>query len=131
MIRYHINPLHFKSLYECVQRLLGELCQCKYLHNFYYFNFYCLCVLGPLFLLSTVFVLEAFASAQPKDKNKDQQKRPKRKKKLSLIRFGHILILLIMLGTIHLEHQHGRGGGVSPCADGPKVTVHKDQKSPS
>ena len=24
-----------------------------------------------------------------------------------------------------------RGGGVSPCADGPKVTVHKDQKSPS
>ena len=20
-----------------------------------------------------------------------------------------------------------RGGGVSPCADGPKVTVHKDQ----
>ena len=23
------------------------------------------------------------------------------------------------------------GGGVSPCADGPKVTVHKDQKSPS
>ena len=24
-----------------------------------------------------------------------------------------------------------RGGGVSPCADGQKVTVHKDQKSPS
>ena len=24
-----------------------------------------------------------------------------------------------------------RGGGVFPCADGPKVTVHKDQKSPS
>ena len=24
-----------------------------------------------------------------------------------------------------------RGGGVSPCADGPKVTVHKDQKFPS
>ena len=24
-----------------------------------------------------------------------------------------------------------RGGGVSPCADGRKVTVHKDQKSPS
>ena len=24
-----------------------------------------------------------------------------------------------------------RGGGVSPCADGLKVTVHKDQKSPS
>jgi hypothetical protein len=24
-----------------------------------------------------------------------------------------------------------RGGGVSPCADGPKVTVHKDQKSPA
>ena len=24
-----------------------------------------------------------------------------------------------------------RGVGVSPCADGPKVTVHKDQKSPS
>ena len=24
-----------------------------------------------------------------------------------------------------------KGGGVSPCADGPKVTVHKDQKSPS
>ena len=24
-----------------------------------------------------------------------------------------------------------RRGGVSPCADGQKVTVHKDQKSPS
>ena len=24
-----------------------------------------------------------------------------------------------------------RGGGVWPCADGQKVTVHKDQKSPS
>ena len=24
-----------------------------------------------------------------------------------------------------------RGGGVSPCADGQKVTVHKNQKSPS
>ena len=24
-----------------------------------------------------------------------------------------------------------RGGGVFPCADGQKVTVHKDQKSPS
>ena len=24
-----------------------------------------------------------------------------------------------------------RGGGVSPCADGQKSTVHKDQKSPS
>ena len=24
-----------------------------------------------------------------------------------------------------------RGGGVSPCADGPKVTVDKDEKSPS
>ena len=24
-----------------------------------------------------------------------------------------------------------RGGGVSPCADGQKVTVHKDKKSPS
>jgi hypothetical protein len=24
-----------------------------------------------------------------------------------------------------------RGGRVSPCADGPKVTVHKGQKSPS
>ena len=24
-----------------------------------------------------------------------------------------------------------RGGGVSPCADGQKVIVHKDQKSPS
>ena len=24
-----------------------------------------------------------------------------------------------------------RGGGVSPCANGQKVTVHKDQKSPS
>ena len=24
-----------------------------------------------------------------------------------------------------------RVGGVSPCADGQKVTVHKDQKSPS
>ena len=24
-----------------------------------------------------------------------------------------------------------RGGRVSPCADGQKVTVHKDQKSPS
>ena len=34
--------------------------------------------------------------------------------------------------TIHLRSQHVLGGGgVSPCADGPKVTVHKDQKSPS
>ena len=24
-----------------------------------------------------------------------------------------------------------RGEGVSPCANGPKVTVHKDKKSPS
>ena len=24
-----------------------------------------------------------------------------------------------------------RGGGVSPSANGPKITVHKDQKSPS
>jgi hypothetical protein len=39
-----------------------------------------------------------------------------------------------LLGTIHLRRQHSaclRGGGVSPCADGQKVTVHKDQKSPS
>ena len=38
----------------------------------------------------------------------------------------------IKLGTIHLRCQHVLGGeGVSPCADGQKVTVHKDQKSPS
>ena len=38
----------------------------------------------------------------------------------------------ISLGTIHLRRQHVLGGGgVSQCADGPKVTVHKDQKSPS
>ena len=36
------------------------------------------------------------------------------------------------LGTIHLRRQHVLGGGgVSPCANGQKVTVHKDQKSPS
>ena len=35
-------------------------------------------------------------------------------------------------GTIHLRRQHVLGGGgVSPCADGQKVTVHKDRKSPS
>ena len=40
---------------------------------------------------------------------------------------------LCQYGTIHLGRQHvlGRGGRVSPCAYGPKVTVHKDQKSPS
>jgi hypothetical protein len=36
------------------------------------------------------------------------------------------------LGTIYLRRQHvSGGGGVSPCADGQKVTVDKDQKSPS
>ena len=34
-------------------------------------------------------------------------------------------------GTIHLRRQHVLGGGVSPFANGQKVTVHKDQKSPS
>ena len=32
----------------------------------------------------------------------------------------------MMLETIHLRRQHVLGGG-----DGQKVTVHKDQKSPS
>ena len=36
------------------------------------------------------------------------------------------------LGSIHLRRQHVLvGGGVSPCADGQKVTVHKDKKSPT
>ena len=36
------------------------------------------------------------------------------------------------LGTIHLRRLHVLwGGGVSPWAAGQKVTVHKDQKSPS
>ena len=30
-----------------------------------------------------------------------------------------------------LRHRNALGGGVSPCADGRKVTVHKDEKSPS
>ena len=40
--------------------------------------------------------------------------------------------------NIHVHRDHPfktsaclRGGGVSPCANGQKVTVHKDQKSPS
>ena len=39
----------------------------------------------------------------------------------------------LSLGTIHLRRQQvlGGEGGVSPCADGQKVTVYKDQKSPS
>ena len=41
------------------------------------------------------------------------------------------IILQKDFGTIHLRRQHVLGGGVSPCADGQKVTVHKDQKSPS
>ena len=36
----------------------------------------------------------------------------------------------ITLGTIHLRRQHVLGGRVSSCADGPKVTVHQDKKSP-
>ena len=41
-------------------------------------------------------------------------------------------ITIIPFETIYLRRQHVLGGGgVSPCADGPKVTVHKDQKSPS
>ena len=34
-------------------------------------------------------------------------------------------------GTIHLRRQHVLGGEGCPLADGRKVTVHKDQKSPS
>ena len=42
------------------------------------------------------------------------------------------------LCTIYVHRDHPfktsaflRGGGMSPCADGQKVTVHKDQKFPS
>ena len=44
--------------------------------------------------------------------------------------------MLFILERIKRDHPFKtsaclRGGGVSPCADGQKVTVHKDQKSPS
>ena len=49
----------------------------------------------------------------------------------------YISFLLVGGNTnIHRDHPfktsaYLRRGGVSPCADGQKVTVHKDQKSPS
>ena len=41
------------------------------------------------------------------------------------------LVVQKYLGTIHLRRQYVLGGRKSSCANVQKVTVHKDQKSPS
>ena len=51
---------------------------------------------------------------------------------VSSISFCYIRKFSSRKGTIHLRRQYVLGGGgMSPLADGQKVTVHKDQKSPS
>ena len=95
------NPLYFKSS----NRICSKIIRCKYLtftNSILYFLF----VLGPLFLLFTVFVFwRPLLLVNPRTKTKTNKK--SLKKYLSLIRFGHILILLPMLEEIWLKlHQN-------------------------